>query len=52
MGRAEDVTATGGVNGYRIILGICHLGSQETAPDQLVEPVLVLCKAVLDLLGI
>ena len=38
---AENVAFTLGIDGHGIINGICHLGSQETAPDQLVELVLV-----------
>ena len=46
MGAAEHMTRALGVDGNRVIDGIGHLGCQKTAPDQLVQPVLVLVQAV------
>ena len=48
VGGTEGMSGTPGVDGYRIIQGICHLGGQEPAPDQLIQPVLVLGEAPLN----
>ena len=48
VGGPEGMAGTPGVDGYRIIQGICHLGGQEPAPDQLIQPVLVLGQAPLN----
>ena len=52
MTGAEDVTTALGVDGYRIKNGICHLASQESAPDQLIEFILLLGQAAGNALGI
>ena len=49
---AEHMTGALGINGNGIVNGVCHLGCQETAPDQLVQPVLILVQAALNPLGI
>ncbi len=46
------MTAALGIDGHRIIYGICHLCGQKTAPDELVEPVLLLAQGGLNLLRV
>ena len=52
MAAAEQMPGTFGINGNGIIDRIGHLGSQEPAPDQLIEPVLLLGQAVPDPFGV
>ena len=52
VGAAEDMAGTLRINGNRIIHRICHLGCQKTAPNQLVELILLLGQALCDPLGV
>ena len=52
VGGFELMPGTFRVNGHRIVHGVCHLGGQKTAPDQLIQSVLVLGQRGLDLLRV
>ena len=52
MAGAEGVAGALGVNGYGVEQSICHLGSKETAPNQLIELILFLGQAVADSLRV
>ena len=49
---AEGIAGTLGINGDCIIQGVRHLGGQEPAPDQLIQPVLLPGQASLNLLRV
>ena len=49
---AENMPAAGGLDGRHVVQGVCHLRGDEAAPDELVEPELLLGQIVLDHLRI
>ena len=52
VGGAEHMTGALGVDGHGVKHGVCHLGGQKPAPDQLVQLVLIRCQAAADLVGV
>ena len=52
VGGTEGMTGAGSIDGNGIINGVCHLACQKAAPDQLIQPVLVVCQAGTHPLGV
>ena len=48
---AEGVPGGIHVHGHVVIDGVCHLACGEAAPDQAIEPILLLCQVLADHLG-